>query len=145
MAAILSQTIWKPNKLQPFCRKPFEKQTIPKPNDHRPSEFRTRSEFEPPLYSFETFKIRKSKHSDFIWHWRHDIDDMTTLAWLFFQDSSVGTVTLVYDGTTTLSKMETFLQQLLWDNCFGDTFIMRLKANVALLENKQVLVQVRIN
>ena len=53
-------------------------------------------------------------------------------------------MTLVHDGATTLSKMETFLQQLLWDNCFGDTFIMRLKANVALLENKQVLVQVRV-
>ena len=53
-------------------------------------------------------------------------------------------MTLVHDGATTLSKMETFLQQLLWDNCFGDTSIMRLKANVALVENKQVLVQVRV-
>lgn len=56
-------------------------------------------------------------------------------------DSRVGTVTLVYDRPTLLSKMETFLQRLLWENCFGDAFVMRLKASVSLVDNKQVLIQ----
>jgi hypothetical protein len=63
----------------------------------------------------------------------------------FFQDSSVGTVTLIHDGATTLPKMESFLQRLLWENAFGvDIFVMRLKAAVPLVDGNQVLIQVKL-
>jgi hypothetical protein len=41
--------------------------------------------------------------------------------------------------------MESFLQRLLWENAFGvDTFAMRLKAAVPLVDGSQVLIQVKL-
>ena len=64
-------------------------------------------------------------------------------------DSRVGTVTLYFDGATELSKVELFLQKLLWekgefknmihtDNCMD---VMRLKANIVTMEGSEFLIQ----
>ena len=63
-------------------------------------------------------------------------------------DSRVGTITLHFNGSTDISKVELFLQKLLWergefkDSSDNNTEIMRLKANVSLEEgNRQILIQ----
>lgn len=52
-------------------------------------------------------------------------------------------MTLYHDGMTSLSKFETFLQRLLWENAFGaEVVVFRLKAEVALEDGRKVLIQV---
>jgi len=44
--------------------------------------------------------------------------------------SGIGTVSLYYDGVTKISRVETFLQALLWDGVYPDIKIFRLKGLV---------------
>ena len=52
-------------------------------------------------------------------------------------------MTLYHDKATSLSKFESFLQRLLWDQGFGaDVVVFRLKASVVLEDGRSVLIQV---
>ena len=48
----------------------------------------------------------------------------------------IGTCTISFNQRTTKSKLETLLQHLLWDNMYAPLKILRFKANVNLVSDK---------
>lgn len=49
-------------------------------------------------------------------------------------DSSIGTVTVTFNQSTTLEKVEKLLQDLLWDGTYDPMKVLRLKASINLTE-----------